>query len=410
MTDTNYKLVIFGAGKIGRSFIGQVFSTGGYNVVYIDINKAIIDELNSRNSYNVIIKSDKDSVIHVKNVSGVYAGDQHKVISEVASASIVAVSVGQKGLKDIFQRLAKGLIERYRMDRKNALDIIIAENMRKADNYFRSCLIPLMPGEYPFDELVGLVETSIGRMVPIMPKNYVGEDILEVFAEPYDTLILSKNAFKNPIPKIKNISPKENMTAWVDRKIFIHNLGHVSVAYIGFIFNPQFKYIYEALEVTEIYTCVKETMLQSAEILLKKYPGVFTSEELNNHIDDLLYRFQNKALGDTIYRVGSDLMRKLNKEDRLVGAIKSAMDYNLPYDKILFALVCGCHFNANDEFGKKLADDIEFNKQYEEGLVSILTNVCGFNKVRDSKLISESKAIENRIKKFQHKGINKSFC
>ena len=36
------KLVLFGAGKIGRSFIGQVFSRSGYEVVFIDINQEII--------------------------------------------------------------------------------------------------------------------------------------------------------------------------------------------------------------------------------------------------------------------------------------------------------------------------------------------------------------------------------
>ena len=90
-------------------------------------------------------------------------------------------------------------------------------------------------------------------------------------------------------------------------------------------------------------------MVQSSEILLKKYPGEFSQEDLIVHIDDLLTRFQNKALGDTIFRVGSDLFRKLGPEDRLSGAIRSAISFNTPYDKILFALVCGCHFRAKDE-------------------------------------------------------------
>ena len=53
------KILIFGAGKIGRSFIGQLFSRGGYEVVFVDVNKQINDALNARGNYNVIIKSDK---------------------------------------------------------------------------------------------------------------------------------------------------------------------------------------------------------------------------------------------------------------------------------------------------------------------------------------------------------------
>lgn len=88
------KLVQFGAGKIGRSFIGQLFSRGGCEVVFIDVYQPVIDELNRRRNYNVVIKSDVESVINIQNVWGVFAGDMEKVIREIASARIVAVSVG----------------------------------------------------------------------------------------------------------------------------------------------------------------------------------------------------------------------------------------------------------------------------------------------------------------------------
>ena len=42
------KLVIFGAGNIGRSFIGQLFSRAGYEIVFIDIDPIILNELNTR--------------------------------------------------------------------------------------------------------------------------------------------------------------------------------------------------------------------------------------------------------------------------------------------------------------------------------------------------------------------------
>ncbi|NJK84846.1 MAG: hypothetical protein HC906_01560 [Bacteroidales bacterium] len=85
---------------------------------------------------------------------------------------------------------------------------------------------------------MGLVETSIGKMVPIMTSKDIEEDLLQVFAEPYNTLILDKNGFKNPIPDIRGLAPKVNMKAWVDRKSFIHNLGHAVAAYIGKLFCP----------------------------------------------------------------------------------------------------------------------------------------------------------------------------
>lgn len=391
------KLVLFGAGKIGRSFIGQLFSIGGYEVVFIDVYKPVIDELNRRGSYNVIIRGDKEEVLNIMNVRGVYIGDGKEVIHEVATAGILAISVGLAGLNKIFSFIAKGLEERYKASSDESLDIIIAENMRNSDEYFRNELQKLLPDNYPLDKMVGLVETSIGKMVPIMQKKDLQDDILQIFAEPYNTLILNGRAFKNPIPDIKGLAPKNNMKAWVDRKLFIHNLGHSATSYIGYVFNPEFIYLYEALSVKEIYDKVRSTMLQSSEILLHKYPEEFTKEDLISHIDDLLYRFQNKALGDTIFRVGSDLFRKLGPEDRLSGAIRSAITINKPFEKILFALVCGFHFRAKNEEGKMLNGDSEFAKLYLNGIETVLTTVCGFIKSENPEIFRDAELIDSHL-------------
>ena len=390
------KIVIFGAGKIGRSFIGQLFGRGGYEVVFADVFKPLIEELNRRSNYNVVIKSEKEEVFNITNVRGVLADDMEAVAEEVASAGIVAVSVGLHGLSSIFPALAKGLEKRFEMNPRSPLDIIIAENMRDADSLFRDSLKKLLPPGYPFEQLIGLVETSIGKMVPIMLKKDLEEDILQVFAEPYNTLILDKKAFKNQIPEIADLAPKENMKAWVDRKLFIHNLGHATTAYLGYLHDPGFVYIYEALAVPAVHDAVRNTMLQSAGILLKKYPGEFSTEDLTGHIDDLLFRFQNKALGDTLFRVGCDLVRKLGPEDRLAGAIKNAILFDLPYDKILFALVCGFHFRAADENGNILPQDAEFAKLCEKGTDHVLSEICDFDRIRHNPVFRQAREL-NRI-------------
>jgi len=331
-------MVLFGAGKIGRSFIGQLFSRGGYEVVFIDIFQPVIDELNARGNYNVVIKSDTDQILQISNVRGVLATNEQAVFDEIATASIAAVSIGQAGLNAAILLIAKGLTKRFELNENLALDIIIAENLRNAADYFRDELQKLLPKEYPLDQLVGLIETSIGKMVPIMLKKDMEEDVLQVFAEPYNNLILDKNGFRNPIPEIEGISPKENIKAWVDRKLFIHNLGHATAAYIGFQKFPQAVYLYEVLADDEVFTQTRQTMLQSAEILIALYPKEFSIEQLTNHIDDLLSRFQNRALGDTIFRVGCDLFRKLGLDDRLAAPIRAAQKLGKPVNLNLEAV------------------------------------------------------------------------
>jgi len=393
------KLVLFGAGKIGRSFIGQLFSRSGYEVVFVDISEPIVEALNKRRFYNIIIKGDKEETIKVTNVRGVLASDKKKVAGEVSTADIVATSVGNTALPHVIPLIAEGLIKRYSKDRNLPLDIIIAENMRDAAEYFEKEIVKIVGNDYPLKKLVGLVETSIGKMVPIMLKKDIDEDILQIFAETYNNLILDKKSFKNPIPDVKGLSPKDNMKAWVDRKSFIHNLGHATISYLGYLYDKKFVYLYEALAVKELYSQTKETMMQALEILMKEYPGEFIKKDLEDHIDDLLKRFMNKALGDTVYRVGRDLLRKLGPEDRLAGAIKKGLKHNMNVDKILYALVCGFYFRATDESGAMFDRDIEFvTKYFRNGIEYVMVNVCGFDKSKHKDIIAKCEKYSGEIK------------
>ncbi len=393
------KLVLFGAGKIGRSFIGQLFSRSGYEVVFVDIVEPIIEALNKRGFYNVIVKGDKEEIIKVTHVRGILASDKEKVAEEVSTADIIVSSVGNNALPHIIPLIAEGLIKRYKRDKNLPLDIIIAVNMRDAAKYFEKELSKIVGNDYPLKRLVGLVETSIGKMVPIMTKEDRDADILQIFAEPYNNLILDKKAFRNPIPDVKGLSPKDNMTAWVDRKLFIHNLGHAVISFLGYLYDKKFVYLYEALAVRKLFDQTKDAMMQTAEILMKEYPSEFTKKGLEDHIDDLLRRFTNKALGDTIYRVGRDLLRKLGPEDRLVGAIKMGLKHNMNVNKILYALVCGFYFRATDESGDMFDRDVEFvEKYFKYGTEFIMVNVCGFNRDNHSDIIEKCKKYSEEIK------------
>ena len=371
------KIVIFGAGKIGRSFIGQVFSRSGYEVVFIDINRQLIELLNQRQQYKVVIKdgaNDRTLIIH--HVRGICLDDTDRVVAELTDAGIVSLSVGQQGLQAVISVLAKALISRRQKHGYAPLDIIIAENMRNADIFIREELRKLLLEDEASDQWVGLIETSIGKMVPIMTQKDIEDDPLQVFAEPYNSLIVAKNGFKNPLPEVSFLEPKENIKAWVDRKLFIHNLGHATAAYLGFKAYPQAVYIWEVLEKPEIYRATRQTMLQAADILQTLYPDEFTPSQLEEHIDDLLHRFMNKSLGDTLFRVGCDLYRKLGPEDRLVAPVQAAIRTGKPYHLIMEAIIAGISFRAKDENGNYLPSDMAFFDDAVKGTQYILEKIC----------------------------------
>ena len=396
-------ILIFGAGKIGRSFIGQLFGLSGYEVAFVDVDTELVNELNRRKGYPVIIKDEKEQRLWIPNVRAVSGLYRQPVLAEITKASIMAVSVGKNALEKVLPVIAEGLKARYDENSDQPIDIIIAENMRSAANFVRNKLKALLPRDYPFDKLVGLVETSIGKMVPMMTEADLKEDSLQVFAESYNDLILDKNGFKGPVPEVAGLCPKENIKAWVDRKAFIHNLGHATSAYAGNFYQPGIIYIYEALSDEKIFDIVQRTMLQSAQILVQLYPDEFTIAELEKHAFELLSRFQNKALKDTISRVGRDLPRKLGVNDRFAGIMRLARQKSLPYHLIPKAMAYGFFFEGLNEKGESAASDKKFIRTAARGINQALVQFCGFHAEKDRELIDEITQQYKKLKQLNRK-------
>ncbi len=370
-------LVQFGGGNIGRSFLGQLFSKANFKVIFVDVDEQLISEMNEKNEYRVIIKSNQaDKTIVVKNVSAINANNKDAVANAVANADFIGTSVGQKALPYIIPSIAAGLLLR---EESKPIDIIIAENLRNAAQYFSAELAKILPKNYPLKNNIGLIETSIGKMVPIMKTEDIEKDKLWVFAESYNNLIVDAKGFKQGIPNVKGLAPKENMKAFVDRKLFIHNLGHAALAYLGYKMSPKFTYSWEVLENKILFDKVRKVMMQSATALLTEYPNAFTMNDLEEHIDDLLARFQNKSLGDTIFRIGRDLNRKLNKNDRVLGAIRLADKHSLQYDKIIEVYKAALTFTATDENGEQFPDDKELIERIKkDGIESVFPNAIKY--------------------------------
>ena len=395
------KLVQFGAGNIGRSFIGQIFSRSGWEVVFVDVDDRLVNLLNEKQYYTVVIKREgrADEERRIGPVRAVNGRDAAAVAAELAGTDMAGTSVGKNALPKVLPVIARGLAaRRLPLQAGRPLDIIIAENDREAPALFRSVLSAELGPEYPLENLVGLVETSIGKMVPPMKAADLAADPLLLFAEEYETLIVDSRAFHGPLPEIPALHPVDPIAAYVDRKLFIHNLGHAAAAYLGYVASGQGARGNQgasgdqgagtrtlacsgsltipevlSLPVVSIGTVedgVRRTMNEAADALVleypqSQYPGSYTREDLAAHIEDLLFRFKNRALGDPVYRVGRDLRRKLAREDRITGAMLLCAKHDLPFTGIAQAYRAALEFAAPAEDGTLFPADKEFRNAYE---------------------------------------------
>lgn len=350
------RAVMYGAGNIGRGFIGQLLSQSGYQVAFIDVNQTVISALNERKSYPVeILENEANSEVLVENVYGVDGMDADAVADEIRQADVMATAVGVNVLPRIVGNIAKGLKARWEEGNETPLNIIICENLIGADSFLREKLCELLSEDEvsKFDSRVGLVEASIGRMVPIQTPEMTKNDPLRVCVEPFNNLIVDRDAFRGEIPPVVNMSAYAPFQLYIERKLYVHNMGHSMTAYLGQL--KGYEYIWQAIEDPEIETIVQRGMTATALALSLRYNVPF--KDLHEHVEDLLYRVTNRKLGDTVFRVGRDLPRKLSPDDRLIGAIRACRETGVNPAPLYAAVAAALRFSP-DETSARPAQEI----------------------------------------------------
>jgi len=365
------KAIMYGAGNIGRGFIGQLFYESGYEVSFIDVNMTVIDKLNADGEYPVYITNGDTYDEHlVKNVRGINGKDVDAIADAMAGADIMATAVGVNILKFIAEPFAAGVKRRAQKGIATPLNVIICENMIEADKYFASLVKGYLTADEQkyFDDHIALVEPSIGRMVPATPKDISEKNILAVCVEPYCELPVDKSAFKGEIPNIKNMVPFSPFDFYIRRKLFMHNMSHALTAYFGNL--KGYTYIWEGAKDAEIKLIALRALIESSKALNREY-GV-SMDELLNFSENLLCRFENKLLGDTVERVGKDTQRKLSENDRLVGAANLCLKHGISPMNICAGIAAGLKFApTGDESSVAIANDVK-----ENGILHALLTYC----------------------------------
>jgi len=347
------KAVMYGGGNIGRGFIGALLSQSGYEVTFIDVSEPVIKHLQEHRRYPIrIVSSEGHEDVWIENVTAVN-GNLSEAVDAIANCDIMATAVGARILKFIVPNIVAGLRKRWAMN-KGPLNIIICENLNDANKILEGMLKePLTVEERAkFDETVGLVEASIGRMVPIQTDEMKAGEPMRVCVEQYGFLPVDKAAFKGEIPEIKNMVPYAPFDFYIKRKLYVHNMGHATCAYLGNLLGLD--YIYESIAIPEVRILVQNAMQESEIALSRRYGAPMM--DLQEHITDLLYRFTNKALKDTCQRVGSDPARKLSPSDRLIGSSLLAIEEGITPAYIAVGAACGLRRHLKENGGVQSMD------------------------------------------------------
>ncbi len=383
---TREEILIFGAGNIGRSFVGQIFGRAGFAPLFVEVEKEMIAALRQRHSYEVVQyhADGREDVLPIGPVGVVDGNDPVAVADALSRVRYAATAVGAAVFPKIVPVLAREAQRRERQDGTMApLDIILAENIHNA----REVLSKAAPA-------AGVISCSVGKMVPIVTAAQREADILRVYSEAYNTLIVDREGWRNPIPPVPELYPVHPITPWIDRKLYIHNMGHAVVAYLAGVPERGYITMHQALQDEAIRHAAVEAMQLSAEALIQHYPGTFTGDQLHEHIEDLIHRFASPALGDTVFRVGRDIKRKLAPGDRIMGPLRRVLEHHGDPAPLVAVYRQALRFAAADEQGAPFAGDAHLQERLRnasrEAKDAILAELSGFdrNKREDQEILS----------------------
>ncbi|MFB3977742.1 mannitol-1-phosphate 5-dehydrogenase [Microbacterium proteolyticum] len=334
------KAVHFGAGNIGRGFVGLLLHEGGYDLVFSDVAAPLVAAINAASEYTVHEVGEGGTD---KTVTGFRAidssTDAEALVDEIATANVVTTAVGPTILKFVAPHIVAGLA--LRDPSMPPLQIMACENAIGATDQLREHVVELA-GE-SWDALEGravFANTAVDRIVPAQAQGGV-----DVTVEPFYEWAIERGPFGDTPPHIPGAHFVDDLTPYIERKLFTVNTGHAATAYFGA--QAGVERISDALADPAIAAKVEAALQETSALLVRKHE--LDADVQGQYRDTILQRFRNPALPDTVWRVGRQPLRKLSRHERFVGPAAEAIERGLPVDALVAAMAAALEFQDAED-------------------------------------------------------------
>ena len=335
------KAVHFGAGNIGRGFVGLLLHQGGYDLVFSDVAAPLVDAINAADGYTVheVGEGGGDTVVTgFRAINS--AEDPEGLIAEIADADVVTTAVGPTVLRFVAAPILDAL--RRRDAAAAPLQIMACENAIGATDLLKQEIID-RAGE-GWDALAGravFANTAVDRIVPGQPE---GAGI-DVTVEPFFEWAIERGPFGDDPPRIPGAHFVDDLAPYIERKLFTVNTGHATTAYLGA--QTGVERISDALADDAIASRVASALEETSALLAAKHG--LDPQELADYRATILRRFANPALPDTVWRVGRQPLRKLSRHERFIGPAAEAAERGLSVESLLVAVSAALAFDDPED-------------------------------------------------------------
>ena len=333
------RAVHFGAGNIGRGFIGETLAANGFGIDFVDVNETIIDALVERGEYDIQLAAPGQKKIHVSGVTGINnAKHPEKVVEAIKTTDMITTAIGPKVLKIIAPLIAEGLTARVK-ENHQPLDVVACENMIGGSQFLKEEVYKHLDDSVKadVDKYVGFPNAAVDRIVPIQHH----DDPLFVSVEDFKEWVIDESQMKNKDIRLKGVHYAPDLEPYIERKLFSVNTGHATVAYTGKTLG--YSTIGEAVKDDRVVDQVTRVLAETRSLLLAKWD--FTKAELEDYHAQVINRFKNPYISDDIARVGRTPIRKLGYNERFIRPIRELKERGLDYSALLETVGKIYHFD-----------------------------------------------------------------
>ncbi|WP_193107192.1 mannitol-1-phosphate 5-dehydrogenase [Brachybacterium sp. FME24] len=333
------KAVHFGAGNIGRGFVGLLLHEAGYELVFADVADALITQLQDADSYEVRTVGQSPSQIVVDGFSAINSTqDPDGLTEQIASADIVTTAVGAHILRFVAPTIAAGIAARPAGAPRIA--VMACENAINATDLLEQEIRANYQGE-DLDDKALFSNTAVDRIVPVQAE-VAG---LDVTVEDFYEWAVDRTPFDGREPDVPGITWVEDLGPYIERKLFTVNTGHATTAWHGWA--EGHAKIADAISDAAVTGKVKAVLTETSALLVAKYG--FAEETQREYVAKVLGRFANTALPDPVERVGRAPLRKLSRHERIVGPAAELAERGLAVDGLLASFSAALAFTPADD-------------------------------------------------------------
>ena len=332
----------FGAGNIGRGFMGAILERAGWHVTFADVVEPIVEAINAQKHYTVHIMDRNCYNWEITNISAVNSAGPD-IAPAIARCDLITTAVGPLVLPKIAAAIAQGIQARIAAGNTEPMNIVCCENgLRTTTRLKNETFRHLTDDEIAFcDKYVGFADCAVDR---ICPKPDF-ENPLDAAVEEYMEWDVERSAWKGPLAEVEGLTYTDNLMACLERKLFTLNSGHAICAYLGSL--KGYKTIVESIKDEAIGRIVHKAMQESGEGLIKEFD--FNPDTHHAYVERIFRRLQNPMLQDEVQRVGREPIRKLSPGDRLIKPLTTAASYGLPVDHLVYGAAAALRFDCAED-------------------------------------------------------------